>query len=60
MRPSYLKIDGKYLYNSQYGAFLAAIGFMLVIVGVLDYPKAAESLESNDGQGNEENSEGDE
>lgn len=52
--------SGKRVDNTQYGASLTAIGYILALVGLLCFPQTENGLESNDEQGNEENSDGDE
>lgn len=55
-----VEIGGMWFNAIRYGAFLNAIGFVLAIFGVLDYPETEDGLESNDEQENEKNHEGDE
>lgn len=50
-----LKIYGEYVDDIRYGAFLNAIGFILAIVGILDYPKTMDASESMNEQEDETN-----
>ncbi len=45
-----LKIDGSWIDEIEYGAFLNAIGFILAIAGIWNYPKTTDISESNDEQ----------
>lgn len=49
-----LKIGGSWFDKIQYGVFLNAIGFVLAIFGVLDFPETKDGPETKDRQENNE------